>query len=33
MTPGETAYLILVIASFSVFGLALAWTVMREGRK
>ena len=33
MTPGEAAYLILVIVAFSAFGLVLAWTVMKTERK
>jgi len=33
MTSGETAYLIMVIVAFGLFGLALAWTLWRAGRK
>lgn len=33
MTSGETAYLILAIAAFAVFGLVLAWASVMAGKR
>jgi hypothetical protein len=33
MTSGESAYLIMAVAAFVAFGLALAWTAATTNRK
>ncbi len=32
MTPGETAYLVLVIGAFGIFGLILLWESWKSGQ-